>query len=277
MRLMLDSLWRALAYGFRPGVILRAAWPLVVGVALITLLGYAFWDVAVDQLRLQLDAFPYTPNLLHWLSSNGAEAQKAVLPPLLVAIAMTPVMLLLALLSVIFLLTPALAQLVAGRRFSVLQALPARAFAMTLLWSTGSCVLALLALVMSIPLWVIPPLWLVLPPLILGWLNQRLLVFAALVRHANREERILVAAQHRVRLLIMGIVCAYLVMAPCVVWVWLGGPRFASLFIVLAPLAMGLYVVLFAFSSLWFTHYCLAALRHIRTTVTGVAPAKEMA
>ena len=277
MTLLLDSLWRALAYGFRPGVIFRAAWPLVAGVVLITLLGYAFWDVAVDQLRLRLDVFPYTPQLLRWLGANGEAAQQAVLAPLLVAIAVTPVMLLLALFAVILLLTPALAQLVAGRRFSVLQALPARAFVMTLLWSSGSCALALLALVMTIPLWVIPPLWLVLPPLILGWLTQRLLVFASLVRHANREERILVAGQHRLRLLFMGVVCAYIVMAPCVLWVGLGGPRFASAVIILAPLAMALYVVLFAFSSLWFTHYCLAALRHIRTTVTGIPPAKETA
>lgn len=275
MSRLFDSLWRAVAYVLRPGVILRMVWPLIAGVVLITAAGYWFWDAAVDQLRLQLDGFAYTHYLLSWLKNMDAAPQPAVLAPLLVAIAVTPVMLVLALLAVVFLLTPALAQLVAGRRFSVLQALPARAFAMTLLWASSACALALLALAISIPLWVIPPLWLILPPLILGWLTQRVLVFAALVRHANREERVLVTAQHRLHLLFMGVVCAYLVMTPCVAWVWLGGPRFASAFIVLAPLAMGLYVALFAFSSLWFTHYCLAALRHIRTPATPPAQTQE--
>ena len=272
MSQLLDSLWRALAYVFRPGVVLRLVWPLVAGVVLITAAGYWLWDVAVDQLRLQLDAFAYTPYLLGWLKNGSVTPQAGVLAPLLLAIVVTPLMLVLALLAVIFLLAPALSQLVAGRRFSVLQALPARAFAMTLLWSSSACAMALVAFAISIPLWVIPPLWLVLPPLILGWLTQRVLVFAALVRHASREERVLVTAQHRLWLLFMGVVCAYLVMAPCIAWVWLGGPRFASAFIVLAPLAMGLYVALFAFSSLWFTHYCLAALRHIRTPATMPAP-----
>ncbi|MFY8041750.1 MAG: hypothetical protein ACOVOD_02375, partial [Rhodoferax sp.] len=33
---------------------------------------------------------------------------------------------------------------------------------------------------------------------------------------------------------------------------------------VLVPLSIWLYTLIFAFSSLWFTHYCLAALQQLR-------------
>jgi len=264
-----------MAYGLRPGVVLRALMPLLIGVALMTALGYWFWQGAVDQVRWWLSIFPYTGHLQVWLDSVGSGQLKDVLAPLLVAIAVTPFMLVVALLAVAQLLTPGLVRLVAGRRFAVLQALPVRASVMTVLWSIGSCLLALLALLTTVPLWAVPPLWLVLPPLILGWLSLRVLSFAALVHHASREERVLILRQHRLRLLLIGLVSGYLALVPCLIWVWAGGPRFASAFIILAPVAMGMYVLLFAFSSLWFTHYCLAALRQLRTPSLSHIAEKE--
>ena len=42
--------------------------------------------------------------------------------------------------------------------------------------------------VVSIPLWIIPPLWPVIPILILAWVNQRLMRYDALAEHADPEE-----------------------------------------------------------------------------------------
>ena len=41
---------------------------------------------------------------------------------------------------------------------------------------------------------------------------------------------------------------------------WASGALFAAAFVVLVPLAIWIYTLVFAFSSLWFAHYCLAAL-----------------
>jgi len=45
--------------------------------------------------------------------------------------------------------------------------------------------------------------------------------------------------------------------------------------VVLVPLAIWIYAVVFAFTSLWFTHYCLAVLERLRestnTVVAGAA------
>jgi membrane protein implicated in regulation of membrane protease activity len=46
--------------------------------------------------------------------------------------------------------------------------------------------------------------------------------------------------------------------------VWASGIVFAAAFVVLIPLAVWIYTVVFAFSSLWFTHFSLAALQQLR-------------
>ena len=46
---------------------------------------------------------------------------------------------------------------------------------------------------------------------------------------------------------------------------------FAALFAVLVPLAIWIYTLVFVFSSLWFAHYCLEALRQLRASREGAA------
>jgi hypothetical protein len=63
-------------------------------------------------------------------------------------------------------------------------------------------------------------------------------------------------------LLLMGVISGYLGAAPSVVWAM--GAGFAPAFIILVPVAIWIYTLVFAFASLWFTHYCLAALQALR-------------
>nr|MBP8230576.1 EI24 domain-containing protein [Xylophilus sp.] len=119
--------------------------------------------------------------------------------------------------------------------------------------------LAGVALVVSLPLWLVPPLILVLPPLIWGWLTYRVMSFDALAEHASVEERHLLVREHRAYLVGMGVLCGYLGAAPSIVWA--SGALFAAAFVILVPIAIWIYALIFAFSSLWFSHYCLAALQ----------------
>ena len=123
-------------------------------------------------------------------------------------------------------------------------------------------VVAVLALVLTLPLWLIPPLVLVLPPLIWGWLTYRVMSFDALVDHASAEERRTILRQHRWPLLLIGVICGYLGAAPGIVWASMA--LFAVLFVLLVPLAIWIYTFVFVFSSLWFAHYALDALQRLR-------------
>ena len=99
------------------------------------------------------------------------------------------------------------------------------------------------------------------------------MVYDALLAHASREERIAIGRQHRFWLLGIGVLTGYLSALPSMVWA--SGALFASAFVVLVPLAIWIYALVFAFTSLWFAHYSLAALEALRadsdTVVAGAS------
>ena len=272
MRLLLDSFWRALAYCLHTRVIALSFLPLVLMVVLALGLGYFFWEGVLDWVRVTLEASSVISSIWDWLQSVGAGSLKAVLAPLIVIFAITPLIVVLSLLLVAVLMTPALTALVAERRFAQLERKHGGSMTVSLLWSLGSTVLALVALAVSVPLWLVPPLIFVLPPLIWGWLTYRVMAFDALAEHASAEERRAIFQMHRGKLLAIGIVCGYMGAAPSLLWA--SGALFAAAFVILVPLAIWIYTLVFAFSSLWFAHYCLAALQALRSqSASEVQPA----
>jgi hypothetical protein len=187
---------------------------------------------------------------------------ESVLAPLLLVFVVTPLIVVVSLLVVSLMMTPALTALVAEKRFPALERLRGGTLIASLWWSLTSAGLALIALLVSVPLWLIPPLILVLPPLIWGWLTYRVMAFDALAEHASSEERRAVFGRHRWPLLGIGVFCGYLGAAPSVMWA--SGVVFIALAPVMVPLAIWVYTLVFVLSSLWFAHYCLAALQALR-------------
>lgn len=269
MSLFLGSLWRALAYCLHPRVILLSLLPLLLTVALALGLGYLYWSPAVAWVHGLLEASSWVNSVWSWLDGQGLGRIKVVLAPLIVIFAVTPLIVMLSLLTVALLMTPALTRLVAQRRFPALARQGSGSWLYSLLWSLGATLAALLLLLLSIPLWLIPPLILVLPPLIWGWLTYRVLAFDALSGHASAAERRALFRRHRGTLLLMGLFCGYLGSAPSLIWA--SGVVFAAAFVVLVPLAIWIYTLVFALSSLWFAHYLLAALQALREEAAASA------
>jgi len=269
MNLFLDSFWRAVLYCMRPRVIALSFLPLLLIVALALGLGYFYWDSALDFVRQGLESSMAVNSVWSWLQGMGAGSLKLVLAPLIVIFAVTPVIVVLSLLTVALLMTPALTLLVAERRFPGLERKRGSSMLFSVLWSLGSTLLALVALLVSIPLWLVPPLILVLPPLIWGWLTYRVMAFDALAEHASAEERKEIFRRHRHWLLGIGVLTGYLGAAPSLIWA--SGALLAAAFVILVPLAIWIYMLVFAFSSLWFAHYCLAALHALRLEAVNIA------
>ncbi|CAN5576848.1 EI24 domain-containing protein [soil metagenome] len=270
MTLFLDSFWRAVAYCLHPRVIALSFLPLVLMVAFALGLGYFFWEPALDWVRTSLDSWSILSTLWDWLNGMGAGSLKVVLVPLIVIFVVTPVIVVLSLLVVAVLMTPALNSLVAERRFPQLERKKGGSMLLSIVWSLGSTLLALIAMIVSIPLWLVPPLILVLPPLIWGWLTYRVMAFDALADHASVAERREVFRRHRGWLLGIGVLTGYLGVAPSIVWA--SGALFAAAFVVLVPVAIWIYTLVFAFSSLWFSHYCLTALQQLRQEGSDIMP-----
>lgn len=262
MSLFLDSFWRALAYCLQPRVIALSFLPLLLLAVLSTVLFWFFWEPAVLGVQTWLSDWALMESLFRWLESVSLGHLRAVLAPLLVLVLVLPLMIVLSLLAVAWLVTPAVVKLVAERRFAALEPRHGGTFLGSLGQGLGSALLALLALFLTSPLWLIPPLVIVLPPLIWGWLTSRVMVYDTLALHASREEREALMRRHRYWLLAIGIVTGYMGAAPGLVWaVGAMAIVFAPL---LVPLAIWIYTFVFIFAALWFSHFSLAALAALR-------------
>lgn len=265
MKAMFDAFWRSVAYCLHPRVIALSFLPLVLMVVLSFTLGYFFWDGAVAAVMGWLEAFNLVQTFLGWLDGLGLGSLRAVFSPLIVLVLATPVIVLLCLLLVAAFMTPAIVDLVGQRRFPQLERRRGGSMLVSIFWSLGSTLAAAVALLLSMPLWLVPPLVLILPPLIWGWLTYRVFAFDALATHASADERRLIMRQHRNTLLVMGVLSGYLGAAPSLLWA--SGAMFIALAPLLVPVAIWVYTLVFAFASLWFAHYLLAEVERLRAQV----------
>lgn len=259
---LFDAFWRAAAYCLHPRVIVLSLLPLVLMAGLALGLGYFFWESAIDAVRASFDSWASLKTLTAWLEGVGLANLKTVLAPMVVVFLTTPLIVVFSLLLVAVFMTPAMLTLVAGRRFPRLERKHGGSFLGSTFGALWATVAALLALVVSIPLWFVPPLVLILPPLIWGWLTYRVMIYDVLAEHASADERRELVRRHRGTLLGMGVLTGYLGAAPSVIW---ASGALAIVFApVLVPVAVWIYTLVFAFSALWFAHFGLAALQALR-------------
>jgi hypothetical protein len=83
------------------------------------------------------------------------------------------------------------------------------------IWSALIC----LALIMlTLPVWWVPPLVAILPPLLWGWLTMRLMSYDVLLKHATTAERDILLERYRWELLGMGVAAGMLGAVPTFFW-----------------------------------------------------------
>jgi hypothetical protein len=272
MKEIVDAGWRAALACLHPRVILWSLLPLLLSGALVAGLGWLYWEPAVAAVRRFIEQWSLVAALLQWLDSVGGGGLRALIAPIIVIALAVPVIVMLNLLLVAWLMTPAMVDFVAARRFPALERRGAAgAWWLGLAHSLGCTAVALCVLVLSLPLWLVPPLALLVPPLVWGWLAARVLGFDALAAHAMAAERQRLLHGQRWPLLAMGLVCGLLGAVPSLVW------ALGAVALVLAPLvvvlSMWLYTLVFAYASLWFAHYTLSALAQVRADATPPAGA----
>jgi len=272
MSSLLDSFWRACAYCLHPRVIALSVLPLLLMAGLALVLGYFFWEPALDAVNATIASWEMMSTLIGWLEGVGLAGLKAAIAPLVVVFLSTPVIVVVSLLVVAALMTPAILVLVTARRFPTLERKHGGSFAGSVFATLWATLAAIAALILSIPLWFVPPLVLIVPPLIWGWLTYRVMSYDVLAEHASRDERRELMRRHRGTLFGIGVITGYLGAAPSLLWV--SGAMAVVLAPLLVPLAIWVYTLVFAFSALWFAHYALAALQALRaeSMITDAPP-----
>ncbi len=268
--LAIDAAWRAVAYCLHPRVIWLTLLPILLSAALMLGLGWWGWSDANEALRRVLDDWSLSQSLLSWLDRMGLQGLRTALVPMLLLILVVPLVVVLSLLLVAWMITPSVVKLVRSRRFPGLAARHQTPVWRSVALSLSTTVVALGALFLTLPLWLIPLFALVIPPLIWGWLTYRVMAHDTLADVATPQEQDTVLKRHRTTLLLMGVVCGYLGAAPAAVW------ALGVLAIVLAPfilvVSLWLYTLVFVFSSLWFAHFLLAALAALRAEPLLIDP-----
>ena len=263
MREVFDAFWRAAAYCLHPRVILWSVLPVLLAGGGLVALGWWLWEPTVALVRATLEDWSLVAQALQWLDSVGMVKLHSLIAPMIVVALMVPLVVMVSLLLVALLMTPAIVDLVAARRFAKLERRHGGGWLQGLVWSLLCTLAALLALICSLPLWLVPPLVLVLPPVIWGWLTYRVLAFDVLAAHASAAERRVIMRGKRWPLLGMGVLCGYLGAAPSLLW------ALSAVTLIFAPvlvlLSVWLYTLVFAFAACWFAHYLLAELQRLRT------------
>jgi len=259
---VMNAGWRAAAYCLHPRVIVLSLMPVLVAGAASFALAWFFWEPAIDAVRVWIDSIAWLAPMTGFFNEISGGRFRSVIGPLVVVALSVPPLLIVSMLLVSVFMSSAIVDMVARRRFPELARKRGGHWLGSLAGTLWHTLLALLMLVASAPLWLVPPLALVLPPLIWGWLAMRLMSYDALADHASREERVLLMHEHRLPLLAIGLITGYLGAAPSLIWAT--GAMVLPMMPVLVPAFVWLYTLVFAFASAWFAHYALDALNEMR-------------
>ena len=272
MKLLFGSFWRAVAYCLHPKVLALSLLPLLVAGVVTLGVGRLYWEDAVAGVRATLEHWSLVHSMLEWVATMLGAGFRTGVAALIVIALTIPVEVAFTLALVGIWVTPAVVVMVGRRRFAALERRHGGSWFGGLVRSIGYSGLALFLVLVSVPFWLIPGIALVVPPLIWGWLMERILGFDVLAEHASAAEREAIRRAHRWPLLVMGILCGFVCGVPSMIW------TLSLQFIILAPIIMvgviWLYTMILTFSTLWFTHYTLSVLATLRQAEAAMRAAQ---
>ena len=176
-------------------------WPVLLALALWGVAALIFWGQLVAWLAGTLKGWVQTATFfVNWDATDVTLfAAKALILVMLVPIVQLTALLILGVFGM-----PVMVNHVAERRFPDLERRRGGSFAGSL-WNSAVALLGMLLLgVLSLPFWVFPPLWPLIPVAILAWVNQRILRYDALAEHADAQEMKRIFAGCRGTLLVLG-------------------------------------------------------------------------
>lgn len=231
------SIMLAVASLFHPRILWLMLWPVLLAAILWGTVVIVFWaDLVIHFAEFLREWIATATFFVEWNPASLAQFAAKVL----IVIFIVPLIQFSALLVIGFVAMPTVVAHVSGRRFPGMQKKRGGSF-LGSLWNGLFALLGLAFLfVVTLPLWMFPPLWPAIPVAILAWVNQRVLRFDAIAEHASAPEMRELFHERRLPLYLLGVLLALL--------------SFVPLLGFFAP----------ALFALAFTHYLLAELDALR-------------
>ena len=239
---------------FRPFLIVSIFWGVVI---------WLIWSPALEMLRTFLTASIFTSWIQSGLEYVGFDEARAWIAPLFLVILLIPIIAISLLVFIAFSTVPAVVDSVAKQKaYEGIMRIKGGSFIGSFFYTLWSALICLALVMLTLPVWWIPPLFAILPPLLWGWLTMRLMAYDVLLDHATPDERNQLLEEHRWTLLGMGVVAGMIGAVPTFFWAT------SVLALVLFPfvsfVALWIYSLIFIFSALWFSHFLLHALKQLR-------------
>jgi hypothetical protein len=237
----------ALLYGFanllHPRMLWLMVWPMLVSLVFWGAVAAAFWErLAAALAALFQRLLDPAAGFLH-LDLGGATVLAAYV---VLVLLLVPLVYLTALFILGAFGMQKMVDHVEQRSFHVLERRRGGSVAGSV-WNGVAALGGMAALfLISLPLWLLPPLWPLIPLAIFAWGNQRLLRYDALAEHADAAEMARLFGERRGALLTLGLLFALLAYVPFVGFI--------------APVLFGLA----------FIRYLLGALQELRGAAHGL-------
>ena len=245
---------RMLWLSLRPFLIVSVLWGCLI---------WLTWTPALEALSIFLTTSIFTSWIQDGLIWAGFENARAWIAPLFFVMLIIPLITISLLVFIAFSTVPAIVNNVAKQGpYLDLVCKQGGGFFGSLFYTLWSALICLALVMLTLPVWWIPPLVAVLPPLLWGWLTMRLMSYDVLAKHASPEERDILLEKYRWSLLTMGIASGMLGAVPT--FFWATSALALILFPVVSFVALWIYSLIFVFAALWFSHFLLDALKELR-------------
>jgi len=245
---------RILWLSLRPFLIVSVLWGCLI---------WLTWTPALEALSTFLTTSIFTSWIQDGLIWAGFENARAWIAPLFFVMLIIPLITISLLVFIAFSTVPSIVKIACRQpQYQDLECKRGGGFFGSLIYSLWSALICLALVMLTLPVWWVPPLVAVLPPLLWGWLTMRLMSYDVLAKHASSEERDLLLQKYRWPLLCMGIASGMLGAVPT--FFWATSALALVLFPIVSFVALWIYSLIFIFAALWFSYFLLDALKQLR-------------
>lgn len=245
---------RMLWLSMRPFLIVSVLWGCLI---------WLTWTPALELLSIFLTTSIFTSWIQDGLIWAGFENARAWIAPLFFVMLIIPLITISLLVFIAFSTVPTIVNIVAKQAaYQDLDYKRGGGFFGSMFYTLWSALICLALVLLTLPVWWVPPLVAVLPPLLWGWLTMRLMSYDVLANHASSEERDVLLEKYRWPLLTMGIASGMLGAVPT--FFWATSALALILFPIVSFVALWIYSLIFVFAALWFSHFLLDALKELR-------------
>ena len=249
MNRVVTAFLRSIASQLHPRMLALLLVPFLVALVFWALIAWFLWDPLVDFLRVQFfENVGVVRWALEWAAGFGLPGIAGTAAALVALMLLLPLMFVTAMLMIAVFSMPAVNLHLGGGAYRMVERRGSWSVAASVWNALSSAALFVAGYLLTLPLWLIPPLGFVVPWLWWGWLTARVMRFDSLVEHADPQERTAAIAAYRRQYLVLGLLVSALNYIP------------------------PLFLITPVLSALAFAHFSLALLRDQRAA-SGAVPA----